>query len=269
MNDDELPLNAELASAYLDDELDPAERASVETDPDVMSMVDSFSRVHALLSESDDVDAGTRSAAIAAALAEFDARHVPSLVSPPIAAATVMSLQSRRMRAYRVVTRVAAVLVIGLVVAVAALNASRGNDAKSSSASDNTAAAAGAAADSAAELPQLKVAAADQTAGTAAAAATAIESASAPGPAINSREALSQYVAQLDGSSTPPAAVGGPSNQAPTAGGGFSLSCLTPDQTVLAPIVFEGRPAFAVRVQSSGALQAVDAADCRVLAHVP
>ena len=267
MNDDELPLNAELASAYLDDELDPTERASVETDPDVMSMVDSFSRVRALLSKSDGVDAGARSTAIAAALAEFDARDVPSVASPPIAAATIMSLQSRRMRAYRVVTRVAAVLVVGLVVAVAALNASRGNDAKSSSASDNTVSAA---ADSATELPQLKVAAADQTAGsTAAAGATAIESASAPGPAIDSREALTQYVAQLDGSSTPPASVGGPSNQAPAASGGHSLSCLTPDQTVLAPIVFQGQPAFAVRVQSSGALQAVDAADCRVLAHVP
>lgn len=267
MNDDELPLNAELASAYLDDELDPTERASVETDPEVMSMVDSFSRVRALLSASDDVDAGTRSAAIAAALAEFDASDVPSVASPPIAAATIMSLQSRRMRTYRVVTRVAAVLVIGLVVAVAALNASRGEDAKSSSASDDTVAAA--AADSATQ-PQLKVAAPTNAGGnTAPAGATAIESASAPGPAIDSREALTQYVSQLEGSSAPPASVGGPANQAPAASDGFSLSCLPPDQIVLAAIVFEGRPAFAVRVQSSGALQAVDATDCRVLAHVP
>ena len=48
MNDEELPINAEMASAYLDNELDPAERASVSANPDVMSMVDSFSRVRAM-----------------------------------------------------------------------------------------------------------------------------------------------------------------------------------------------------------------------------
>ena len=51
MNDEELPINAELASAYLDNELDPAERASVSADPHVMSMVDSFSRVRAILGD--------------------------------------------------------------------------------------------------------------------------------------------------------------------------------------------------------------------------
>ncbi len=263
MNDDELPLNAELASAYLDDELDPAERASVETDPDVMSMVDSFSRVRAFLIESADVDAGARSTAIAAALAEFDARDVPS-VAPPIAAATVMSLQSRRMRAYRVVTRVAAVLVIGLVVAVAALNASRSNDAKSSSASDNTVSAA---ADSATKLPQLKVAAADQTAGSTAAAATggaAVENAPSAGPAINTREQLIQYAAQLEsGSSTPASAA--PSAQTPGGSGSYSQACVRSDQTVLGPIVFQGKAAFVARNRTTDTLQAVDLVNCHVL----
>ena len=42
MNDEELPINAELASAYLDDELDAAERATAAADPDTMALVDSF-----------------------------------------------------------------------------------------------------------------------------------------------------------------------------------------------------------------------------------
>jgi hypothetical protein len=260
MNDEELPVNAELASAYLDDELDPVERAAADTDPDVMSMVDSFSRVRAMLGETEDVDAGTRTAAIAAALAEFDARDVPSGAAP-VAAAKVMSLQARRMRAYRVLTSVAATLFVG-VVAVVALNASRGNDAKSSSASEGTSAAATA---SDAALPQLKAAAdtaapsadASTTVAAATAGAAPVESATSAGPEIDSRDALKQYAADLQSTQAPPAP-GTPS----------SSSCLTSDQTVLGPIVYQGKAAYAVRNQSTGLVQAIDANDCRVLADV-
>ena len=265
MNDEELPVNAELASAYLDDELDPLERAAVDTDPDVMSMVDSFFRVRAMLGEPLAVDAGTRTAAITAALAEFDARQLPSVAAASAvlpASATITSLQSRRMRAYRVVTGVAAALVIG-VVAVAALNASRGNDAKSSSASANTSVSAGAAADSATE-PQLKIAAETaaptDASGTAAASGAApFESASSAGPEIDSRDALKQYAAELQATQAPTA----PAPATPS-----RSSCLTSDQTVLGPIVYQGRAAVAVRKQSTGVLQAVDAIDCHVLAEV-
>jgi hypothetical protein len=258
MTDEDLPLNAELASAYLDDELDPGQRALAEVDPDVMSTVDSFSRVRALLSQPQAVDAGARSGAIGAALAEFDATRPPASAIAPATgpvSATITSLQSRRVRTYRVLTRVAAALVIG-VVGVAALNASRGNDSKSSSASDSTASA-----DSA---PQLKVAAPASAAdsATAAAGASPIESASAAGPEIDSREALTQYAAQLEGPTSPAGTVAAASGQTATGGG---YSCLTPDQTVLAEIVFQGTPALAVRSQSSGALQAIAADDCRVL----
>ncbi|MEY2582827.1 MAG: hypothetical protein QOE09_2676 [Ilumatobacteraceae bacterium] len=263
MTDEDLPLNAELASAYLDDELDPGQRALAQDDPDVMSTVDSFSRVRALLSQPPAVDAGARSDAIAAALAEFDATQPVSSATAPAtgpASATITSLQSRRMRTYRVLTRVAAALVIG-VVGIAALNASRGNDSKSSSASDSTASADG--------TPQLKVAAPAPNAAdsaTAAAGASPIESASAAGPEIDSREALTQYIAQLEGPSTAPGTVAAASGQTAAAG---RYSCLTPEQTVLAQIVFQGTPALAVRNQSSGALQAVATGDCRVLVHVP
>jgi hypothetical protein len=259
MNDEELPINAELASAYLDNELDPAERASVSADPHVMSMVDSFSRVRAILGDAEPVEAGSRSTAIAAALAEFDARHAPSLAGPIVAPATIMSLQSRRLRAYRVLTGVAAALLIG-VVAVAALNASRGNDAKSSSASENTTSAA---ADSnAAVPPQLKAAPAGTAAPTdaggtsAAAGAPSVESASAGGPEIDSRDALKEYAADLRTGQAAPA----------PAATQYGPSCLTSDQIVLGPIVFQGKAAYAVRKQSTGVVQAVDATDCQVLA---
>ena len=42
MSDEELPTNAELASAYLDGELETEERATVEGDPEAMTLVDSF-----------------------------------------------------------------------------------------------------------------------------------------------------------------------------------------------------------------------------------
>ena len=262
MNDEELPINAELASAYLDDELDAAERAAVSSDPDVMSMVDSFSRVRAMLGEAEDVDAGTRTAAIAAALAEFDARDVPSLATPILAPVAIMSQQRRRMRAYRVLTSVAATLFVG-VVAVVALNATRGNDSKSSSASEGTIAAATA---SDAAVPQLKAAAdtaaASADASTTVAAASAggatVESASAAGPEIDTRDALKEYAAELRTGQAAPAPAATPS----------SPSCLTSDQIVLGPIVFQGKAAYAVRKQSTGVVQAVDANDCQVLADV-
>ena len=264
MNDEELPINAEAASAYLDNELDPAERAVAAADPDVMSMVDSFSRVRAMLGETATVEADARNTAIAAALAEFDARRAPSLADPIVPAATIMSLQSRRMRAYRVLTSVAAALLIG-VVAVAALNASRGNDAKSSSASEGTVAAA--ATTNKALPPQLEAAADAGTptdaAGTSApAGAEPVASATAAGPEIDSQDALKAYAAEFRTAQAPaPAAT----TAAATTSG---PSCLSSDQTFLGPIVYQGTAAVAVRKQSTGTLQALDATDCQVLTEV-
>jgi hypothetical protein len=128
MSDDQLPTRAELASAYLDGELEAAERATVENDPDVMAMVDSFTRVRTELNTPQPVDDAARSAAVAAALAEFDSRH-----DTTSGGAVVTPLQSRRPRGYRVLTGVAAAVVIA-VVGIAALKASNGNNENDSSA---------------------------------------------------------------------------------------------------------------------------------------
>ena len=74
MSDDQLPDRAELASAYLDGELEADQRAVVENDPDAMAMVESFARIRTELNAFQPADDAVRSAALAAALADFDAR---------------------------------------------------------------------------------------------------------------------------------------------------------------------------------------------------
>ena len=143
MNDDELPTGrelatAELASAYLDGELDAAERAAAAADPNVMAVVDSFARVRAVVSDVEPTVDSTRTAAIAAALAEFDGRHAADDASAAIApAAIVTSLQSRRVRSYRILTGVAAAALVGVVaVAVLNLGGDRSDDLSSTAATE-------------------------------------------------------------------------------------------------------------------------------------
>ena len=159
MSNEDLPQSAESASAYLDGELAASERADAAADSEVMATVESFTRVRAVLSDVSPAADDTKAAALAAALAEFDALRAPATrTATPVAAATVISLHSRRLRVYRAAMGVAAAAVV--VVAIAALG-SNGEDAKSSSGTQPPVAAAEA-------LPQLKVAA--DTAATAAAA---------------------------------------------------------------------------------------------------
>jgi negative regulator of sigma E activity len=270
MNDDELPINAELASAYLDGELAASERASAAADPEVVAVIESFAQLRAALGEIGPVVESTRTAAIAAALAEFDAMHASNAAAA--ATATITSLQSRRMRGYRVVMGVAAAAVIG-VVAIAALNSTRGND--NSSLSSGTAPAAAALP---AETPQLK-----STAGTAAAAATVAPSVAANSstvqvPAIDTGDGLKQYAASfgLANAAAPAPTASTPASDqsvsagtaAPAAGAAAPLPCLSSDQVVLGPIFFQGTSAFAVRLVSNDHIQAVDATDCRLLLDV-
>jgi hypothetical protein len=275
MSNEDLPQSAEMASAYLDGELQAPERVTAAADPEVMATADSFARVRAALSQVDPVDAGTKETAIAAALAEFDTlRGASSATTVPAATATVTSLQSRRMRTYRVLTGVAAAALIG-VVAVAAINSSGGNDADLSSS---------AATASPAEEPGLKVAAADTESAPAVTdspVAGAAEPADAGSgadtiPAIETREALTQYAASVEIAATTAApAPQSPGTAAPSAtvaaGGNddAAVSCLSPDLFVLGPILYQGTPALVVRDIASGALQAIADTDCRLLVEVP
>ena len=270
MNDEQLPINAELASAYLDGELDTADRAAAAGDPEVVALVESYRRVRALLGHVEPVVDSTRTAALAAALAEFDARQSAPDLAPATAAATVTSLSSRRMRAYRVLTGVAAAAIVS-VVAVAALNSSRDND-------DATSAIEASAGTEV--LPDLKVAApALAPADTAVAADSAAGSAETPAyesttialPEIETADALREYAAAianrtLAAPTAPPEATAAPADAADEAAP--NPSCLTSDQSVIGSFMFQGTLAYAVRETSTGALRAIDAADCRVLIEV-
>ena len=277
MNDEELPFNDELASAYLDDELDPAERATASADPDVMATVESFARVRAALGDVAPVDGSAKDDALAAALAEFDTRHVAATAAAPVA--TVTSLQSRR-RAYRALTSVAAAVAI-LAIGVAAINGTRGNDSKASSAVEPNAAPAATISPGAADAPSLKVSADTvAAAGTAAAAAESIAAATAGGdasagatvaapPEVDTKAALTEYVQRLQNAAPAPQS---PSTTAQTdsAFGSPPVPCLTSHQVVLGgPITVNGTLAYAIRDTSNGALQAIDATDCAVLLEVP
>jgi negative regulator of sigma E activity len=275
MNDDELPINDELASAYLDDELDPTERAAASADAHVMATVESFARVRSVLSGVAPVEGSAKDDALAAALAEFDALHIAATAAAPVA--TVTSLQSRR-RAYRALTGVAAAVAI-LAIGVAAISGTRGGDNKSSS----EVAPAATFAPAAADAPSLKVSAdTGAAAGTAAppaaesvAAATASGNASvgattAAPPPVDTTDALIQYAARIEG-------VAAPSPQTPTTTlpadrsfGSTPVACLTSHQVVLGgPITVNGTLAYAVRDQGNGTLQAIDATGCTVLLDVP
>ncbi len=274
MNEEELPINAELASAYLDGELETAERASASGDPEVMALVDSYTRVRAVLAHVEPVADSTRTAAMAAALAEFDARQAAPDLAPAAAAANVTLLSSRRMRAYRVLTGVAAAAIVG-VVAVAALNSANSDVDNGSSAIE---ASAGTEA-----LPDLKVAApaAAAPADTAIAADSAAGSAETPAfesttvalPEIETADALRDYAAAVeDRTLAAPAnqsdVTAAPSDAAADDAATPNPSCLASDQSIIGSIMFQDKLAYAVRETSTGALRAIDASDCRVLIEV-
>ena len=276
MSDEELPFNDELASAYLDGDLDPAERATASADPEVMASVENFARVRSMLSDVAPVDGIAQDNALAAALAEFDALHVAAAVSPT---ATVTSLRSHR-RTYRALTSVAAAVAI-LAIGVAAINGTRGNDDKSSSAVERNAASAGTISPAAADAPSLKVSADTAAAAGTAAPAAAESVAAATGdasagattatpPQVDTKAALAEYAQRLQSISVPAPQSPSTTTQVDNAFGSAPLPCLTSRQVVVGgPITVNGTLAYAIRDTSNGDLQALDATDCTVLLEVP
>ena len=120
MADDPQPNAAELASAYLDGEATPDERARVEGDPALLAEVERLRAVAAAVAEVPAPSADRRDAAVAAALAAFDELRVGT-TPPPAPPATVSSLdrrrQARRMQALTAVAAAAVLVVGGFVIA--------------------------------------------------------------------------------------------------------------------------------------------------------
>jgi hypothetical protein len=101
-----------LASAYLDGELTPAERAEVETDPLVLAEVEALRSVRAQLAAVPAADATRREAAIAAAMAATGSE----VRTPP--RPSIESRRRARWFAPLAAAAAAAVLVVGGIVAL-------------------------------------------------------------------------------------------------------------------------------------------------------
>jgi hypothetical protein len=259
MSDEQLPTRAELASAYLDGDLEADERSTVESDPDAMAMVEAFAGVRAELQAAEPVDDVSRSAAITAALAEFDARRETSN------GGVVTPLKSRRLHPYRILTGVAAAAVV-VIVGIAAINSSNHDDDTFSAAVTT---------EQTGELPQIKIAAdtsAADAGGTAPAggAAASIESAATSLPQINSKDDLEAYAAGfLSGASAPAPAATTAAAIPNVADSRVQSACVSPGQTMLGEILYQGTPALVVYDDTAGNVEAINTADCAVLETVP
>jgi negative regulator of sigma E activity len=296
MNDDDLPMSAELAnaslaSAYLDGELDASQHAAAESDPQTMAAIASFNRVRTILADNVSPADSTRTAAVAAAMAEFDTLRMTPGRTTPVSAdlghdpqpegKVIAFAAARRLRAFRVVSAVAAAAVVVVVIGVAALSNST-SDEKSSSAPatllTNAQAAEATGAASAKAIPSSDSGNADLPASAAASQATETLPAIADGPALLAfAQAQMAATTTLDASVTatvpsPAATAAAPAAttvaESPTANGFAGFACaLTADQRNLGAIAFQGTPAHVVVADSTGLVTAI-ADDCRVLATV-
>ncbi|MGB8858768.1 MAG: hypothetical protein WCC60_05905 [Ilumatobacteraceae bacterium] len=282
----------ELASAYLDGDVDAAEHARVESSPELQALVQSFRRVRDGLGDVPAAPVAARDAAFAAAFAEFDAAFATPTSATPVATrppaptvAPVIPLSSRRRWAGPLLSAAAAVVLLG-VVGAAIING-RGDDSKSSSATE---APADIEMSSAADSAQSEAADTMSPASTIGAipaggaqAATVIDTPeqlqALALPAQEGAPAFSETTMPAAGGSTAPGAA--PDDTSAVADTAFkvasapsrpALGCLTEQQVFLADIQLnfgEHRGAFAIAVRDTvtDVTQAI-ADDCTVLATV-
>jgi hypothetical protein len=120
-----------LASAYLDGELSADERVRVESDPEVLALVDRLRAVASDIAAVDPPAAARRDATFLAALAAFDemsAADAPARTGAPDR--SVVPMPARRPVAARWLSVAAAVLVVGVLgtVAIGALSGRTSDD---------------------------------------------------------------------------------------------------------------------------------------------
>jgi negative regulator of sigma E activity len=267
MNEYTTPEHAELASAYVDGAVDDAQRAQVETSPDLMALAASFQLVRAVLADVAPSPVEAREQAVSAALAAFDAPSTATSSAIPVAPPTnVISLE--RHRRYRgVLSAAAAVLAVG-VLGLVAVNGLRGSDSKSSSGTvvtadspiaptaggkqgpDATIGSIGGPADArvAVDTPAQLLSVADQYA-----------------PVDTSSTGAAVVTTELGGTTASSTASG--TAGAESANGRPAIACsLSRSQIVLAEITFRGVAAYAVRDTVTGTISAIDLT-CHVLAE--
>jgi hypothetical protein len=260
----------ELASAYLDGEVTPDERAQVDADPDLVARVGELRAVRsALAAPPGQPDASTRERALAAARAEASARAAAGATM-----GTVASIERRRSRrALAVIGAVAAAVIAIALVAVVATRPSshdrtssasldtRARDAATSGGAATTASAA-AAPSEAVTAPPTTLAAGSATtiaSGGATASAAASASAGAQPPFLGVADDDDALRALVTGDKTA-AASAQPVTPA-------SNSCAVPSAALVGIVTWQGT--MALVFVGNGSATVVDAADCRPLAVVP
>ena len=266
----------ELASAYLDGVATSAERVQVESSAELLALVESFATIRTNLADTATATSDARSAAFAAAFAEFDATLTNDQALTDAPTAAIIPLSHRRRWASPLMSVAAALLLVGIVgVAVKTFS---GQDSKSSSASVDSnakieaadaATSAQAAADSTApsvtigsigggaqaaliiETPQ-QLLALDNTA----AADTYAPGVGAPESTAAASETTAAGAATMPSETFRTASLARP-----------ALDCLTDQQIFLADIQYQGTFAIAARDTVTGVTSAITD-DCTVLASV-
>lgn len=222
----------ELASAYLDNEVTAAERALIESTPEILALVAVLGRVAAAHASVPTAGHGARESAIAAALAEFDAHKGTS---------NVFSLSDRRRWPVRVLSAAAAAVLLG-VIGITVLNSGSSND-------DATTA-------SLATEPKLEASTADEAVAAAPAeeAVGDVQVAFAEAVAVDDPQQLLSLSAVAE-------------SERSYSSNLDAMACMTTDQTFLADIYYQGLLAIAVRDMDTGVTEAIDG-NCTVLARV-
>ena len=301
MNDETPFLDADLVSAYLDNEVTAEERARVDASPELLAQVSEVTRLRASLRAVEPVPASVRESAFAAAMAAFgtadtdtdtDTNTHTSTVAP------VISLATRRQRMYRVVTGVAAASVLA-VGGLAALNKFGTGDDRNESAAFETSAPTAkvqTAAPAETTAPAEAMVAGGAPAESAAPAETTAAAESAPAvemaaeadtaaapfsdlPVLANDVELAAYVAATSGDDIIRTADSQPGQPAPTDvvadpfGAADVCPSLSPridisNDRVLGLVLYADQQAFVVR-RGDGSVQVVSAFTCAVLTQLP
>jgi hypothetical protein len=249
----------ELASAYVDGEATPGERARVEADPDLVARVSELRAVRsALAAPLVQPDARVRERVLAAARAEA----VVSTGGGPSPGVVVAIGQRRSRRMMAVIGAVAAGVIAVALVAVVATRPSS-HDSSSSASIDtrsrDAATTVAAPAEPAASTTAAAGSATTIASGGATASAAAAASAGGPVPYLgvaNDDDALRALLTGERAAAVSPA----PVTTVPT-------SCAVPSATLVGAVTWQGT--MALVFVSNGSATVVDGADCRPVAVVP
>lgn len=282
MSDETLSPDHELASAYVDGQASAPERAQVEASPELLALVQSYRTVRASMQAVPPAPAAARTAALSAALAEFDglgATTSGETVTPLAPVAPVAPPRpnvvpfERRRRWNRVLAAAAAVAIVGVAgVALAGMFGASSDDSASSgtilSADANTESLGS----SKVGVAGITDATSDST-GTGGTASITADPNVAP-PATGDSLRPVETIGSIDGgaSAVPeyddPAALRALPEPTTQVAPSFEFSCpLDGTQDVVLEITWRGTPALVVRDTVTRLITVLDA-QCTVLATV-